>query len=321
MSTADEAALPELRADLERLRPNVSGDLRTLFRVEPLFRSSVRGYDRFQVDTYVRWAEDELTAARRDRQELLGHAVQLRADLDEARRMLAHSPGGREALRLSWRIGTVLAQAADEADGLRADAAADRETAAAEAQRLVTEATAEASALLDTASAQAREMLDEATAEADRLVADAQRQLAEADLAAREARTEAEARLEKAQAMQRQAEEEAARLRCAALADASATRAQARDEVLRMLAAAREDRRRAETEPATRRLALQQEIDDLEQRRAVARAELDRLRSELADALAVPAEADVPAPREVALAGHGRHAMHLPHFGLRRSGH
>ena len=48
---------------LDSRRPNVSGDLPTVFRAAPMFRRSLSGYDRFQVDTYVQWAEDELASA------------------------------------------------------------------------------------------------------------------------------------------------------------------------------------------------------------------------------------------------------------------
>ena len=41
----------------DRTRPNVSGDLPTVFQIAPMFRRTVGGYDRFQVDTYVQWAE------------------------------------------------------------------------------------------------------------------------------------------------------------------------------------------------------------------------------------------------------------------------
>ena len=50
-----------------RTRPNVSGDLPTVLQAAPMFRRAVAGYDRFQVESYVQWAEDELAAADRER--------------------------------------------------------------------------------------------------------------------------------------------------------------------------------------------------------------------------------------------------------------
>jgi hypothetical protein len=62
----DAAARPAGVAEPPRpddRHPNVSGDLPGLLEVGPMFRRSAVGYDRFQVDTYVQWAE---AAARID---------------------------------------------------------------------------------------------------------------------------------------------------------------------------------------------------------------------------------------------------------------
>ena len=74
-----------------------------------MFRRTVGGYDRFQVDTYVQWAEDELASAEREHEHLVARHLRTRADLEEARGLLAHSSGGAEMLRLSQRIGSMLA--------------------------------------------------------------------------------------------------------------------------------------------------------------------------------------------------------------------
>src|SRR3954452_2089081 len=121
-------------------RPNGSGDLPTVLQAAPMFRRVVACYDRCQVDTYVRWAEDELATADRERERLLVRHLRTEAALADARRLIAHSSGGAEVLRLSGRLGSVLAAAADEADGLRADAEADRAAAAAHAARTVARA-------------------------------------------------------------------------------------------------------------------------------------------------------------------------------------
>src|SRR3712207_6420516 len=110
----------------DRHRPNVSGDLPTLFRAGPLFRRAVGGYDRFQVDTYVQWAEEELATADREREHLEARQLRTSAALQEAQRLLEHSAGGGQFLEVSGRIGAMLAAAADEAEGIRAEAGACR---------------------------------------------------------------------------------------------------------------------------------------------------------------------------------------------------
>jgi cell division septum initiation protein DivIVA len=321
----------------------VAGDLRALFSAIPTFRRAVRGYDRFEVDTYVQWAEDELADAARERDDLLLRFARLRADLDEARRLLAHRPAGRDSLQLSHRIGTVLAVAADQAEELRADAAAERAAAAAEADRVRTEASAEAQRILAEAAAEADRMLTEAAAQADRTVAEAERLLEEAEQTSEEARAEAEARLDKVAALRRRAEEDAERLRREAAGDAANTRSQARDEVLRMLTAAREERRRAaakaaalreqvERDAAARRAVLEAEIGDLEERHAIATADLAEVlvagaRAAAPDLLvvgdadprpvAVPVQREAPAPMP-GEPSRGRRPAHLLLLGRRR---
>ena len=102
---ADRASDPlgELLGDetRDRRRPNVSGDLPSVFQAGPMFRRAVVGYDRFQVDTYVQWAEDELATADREREHLVARHLRTRAELEQARRLLCHSPDGGEMLRLS----------------------------------------------------------------------------------------------------------------------------------------------------------------------------------------------------------------------------
>ncbi|MGY1711870.1 hypothetical protein ACI8AC_20430 [Geodermatophilus sp. SYSU D00758] len=244
----DEGASADLLVAEER--PNPSGDLREVLDLGPVFRRTVAGYDRFQVDNYVRWAEEELAGLRREHDDLLDRYARLRADLDEARGLLRHSPGGQESVRVSTRIGSMLAAAADQADALRAEAEADRAAARAHAERTAAAAAAEADRRITAATAGAGRVLAAATAGAGRLAAAARRLLTEADRAAREARDEAAARLEEARAVRRCATEEAARLRQEAAADAALTRALAREEVVRMLTAARDARQRADEEAA-----------------------------------------------------------------------
>ena len=278
--TSDEAeAVVEPR---ERERPNVSGDLPSLFRTAPMFRRAVAGYDRFQVDTYVEWAEDELATADREREHLVARHLSTRAALDEARLMLAHSAGGGELLQLSRRIGSMLAVAADEAESMRGEAAADRSAAAAAAQRMA----ADAERALAVAEAEVERLVREAAREVEAMSAEAGRMVDEAERTGSEARVEAEARLQKVRLMEKLAVERAAQIRQQAGSDAAAALARARDEVVRMLSTGRDERRRAdaaaaaarellERDLAARRTALRAEVAALEQRRAHLLAEVE----------------------------------------------
>jgi hypothetical protein len=276
---------------LQRTRPNVSGDLPTVFQAAPLFRRTVAGYDRFQVDTYVQWAEEELATADREREHLVAGLLRTRAELEEAQQLLSHSAGGGEFLQVSRRIGSMLAVAADEAEGLRAEAQADRSAAAAEAERMGAEAErtgAEAERLLADAEVEAGRRIAEAAAEAETLADDARRTIDAAERTDREARERAEARLAEARAVEQRAAEHAGRIRQEAVEEASAVLLRARDEVVRMLGTGREERRRADAEAAARRerldrdaatrlVSLRAEVDELEHRRAALLAELELL--------------------------------------------
>ena len=263
-------------------RPNVSGDLPTVLEATgPMFRRAALGYDRFQVDTYVQWAEDELATAAREHEHLLTRHVATTAELDRARELLAHSAGGGELLRLSGRIGSMLAAAADEADGIRAEAEADSAAAAERARQLV----AEAGQALAEAEAEVQRLLAEAAGEADAMTAVAARTVEEAVQARELARVEAEARLEEVRAVERQAVEHVEHLRRQGEEAVAAARLQARAEIVRMLSTARDERRRTDADAEATRLRLDrdaaarrdvvlQEVQELEQRRAVLLAEL-----------------------------------------------
>jgi cell division septum initiation protein DivIVA len=267
---------------VRRSHPNVSGDLPTVFRAAPMFRRTVAGYDRFQVDTYVQWAEDELATADREREHLLARHLRTRADLDEARELLAHSPGGGDFLQLSRRIGAMLAAAADEAESMRAVAQADRRAAAAEAERMLAEAAVRAERVTTEAATEARETI----AEAGRIVDQAER-------TAGEARAEAAARLEEVRMIEQRTAEYVQRIRQQAMEQAVADRLQARDEIVRMLGTGREERRRTDAaaaatradldrDAATRRASLLAEVEALEHRRSALRAEVELLADRLA---------------------------------------
>jgi cell division septum initiation protein DivIVA len=281
----------------ENRRPNVSGDLPTVLQAAPMFRRAVGGYDRFQVDTYVQWAEEELATGDHERERLVARYLDLQGTLEETRQLLSHSPGGGEFLQVSRRIGSLLAAAADEADSMRADAEAHRSAASAEAEQTI----AHAERLLAGATAEADRVLTEAATEAAGTLAEARRVAAEADSQAEllraEARSEAETRLQSVQVMEQRAAEQAEQIRREAVEAASAAMLAARDEVVRMLGTGREERRRADVEAAanrerleqaalTRSAALRAEVAALERRRSMLRAEVERLAvtaSDLAD--------------------------------------
>ncbi|SEK56924.1 hypothetical protein SAMN04515665_10363 [Blastococcus sp. DSM 46786] len=298
MSTATQLeGAAEVTDGAPRPHPNVSGDLPTLFRAAPMFRRVLAGYDRFQVDTYVQWAEDELATAEREREHLLDRCLQTRTALDEARQLLDHSAGGGELLRLSERIGSMLAAAADQAQGMTAEAEELRAAARAEAEELRALAADE----LARARAGARETAAAATARAETLLVVVGRTLDAADRIRTDAVAEAERRAAGARTVERRAAERAAELVEQAAAEVARGRLQGRAEVLDMLATGREERRRADAEAAAhrdrldrqateRRAALLADVAALERRREELAAEVERV------ARTVPAgPADPPA--------------------------
>jgi cell division septum initiation protein DivIVA len=274
----------------ERRRPNVSGDLPTVLQAAPMFRRVVVGYDRFQVDTYVRWAEDELAAADREHEHLLARHLETRAELEEALELLSHSSGGGEFLQLSRRIGTMLAAAADEAERIRAEATAARAHAAGQATRSV----ARAEKVLADAEAEAARLVDEAAVRAEDMTTQARRVLDQAGRTGRDIRAEAQARLQRARVTEQRAAEEADRIRQRAVDEASAAREHARAEIVRMLDTARQQRRRSDVEAAAARERLDRaaaarsselraEVAALERRRAALVREVARVGRLVAD--------------------------------------
>ena len=246
-----------------------------------MFRRVVAGYDRFQVDTYVRWAEDELATAAREREHLLARHLKTWADLEEARQLLSHSSGGGEFLQLSRRIGTMLAAAADEAERIRAEATSARAHAAGQATRTVARAEKASRRRRGRGGTTGRRgghrgwrtRPPEPVASSTTPSRPAGRSV-----------PQAEARLEKARAVEQRAAEHADHLHRQAAEAGSAARLQARDEIVRMLGTAREQRRRADDEAAsirerldrdaaTRRSALLADVAALEHRCAALNAE------------------------------------------------
>src|SRR4051794_8060004 len=263
--------------EADRGRPTLSGDLSTVLEAAPMFRRALVGYDRFQVDTYVRWVEDELATAERERQHLEARQFRAHAELEEARELLSHSPGGADLLQLSHRMGAMLATAADDAAGIRADAEAEAQRVAAEGERALAEAAAEAARIVA-----------EAGGRAGQLDAEACHVLAEAVRTRQEAQAETTAQRKRARAYEQRAVRNAERLRQRAAEEAAAARLQARDDVVRLLTTGREERRRADdaaaatrerldADAAARRAWLLDDVERLEHRRARLQADLDRM--------------------------------------------
>jgi hypothetical protein len=279
------SALELVRGEPEdRERPNVSGDLPTVLEVAPMFRRAALGYDRFQVDTYVQWAEDELATADRERRHLEARHLSTQAALDEAQQLLSHSSSGGEFLQLSRRLGSMMATAADEAESMHAQAEADRAAAAGEARQLVEDAERR----LAEARTEAQRMLAEATTQGAQVAARAEHLVDQAERALEAAAEEVAVRLAEVRATERRAAEDADLVRRLAADEVAAARLHARDEILRMLGTAREERRRADAdaagtrerldrEAAARYVSLVADVRDLEHRRDVLRAEIERL--------------------------------------------
>ncbi|MGY1605041.1 DivIVA domain-containing protein [Geodermatophilus sp. SYSU D00815] len=247
--------------------PNLSGDLDALLTTAPVFRSSVRGYDRLQVDNYVAWAEAELRAARRETDDLVERYGRASAELEISRRLLARSPEGQEMAAVSERMGRMLQMAADE--GAEITAAAHEE-----AEHILTDARIEADARLR----KAHEIKQLAVEAADRMREEA-----------RLVRAEAAAELERARAeaaqLLRDAEAERERL----AREAQEQRSRAEAELARWLASTRAAARREQEEAAaaTEEMLAEArgELDELDRRRARATESLLRLNEQIGVAL------------------------------------
>jgi hypothetical protein len=206
-------------------RPNLDGDLDAVLEFLPSFRVAVRGYDRWQVDSYVSWAERELRAARRSADDMAARFADRSVELDRVRQELARSAAGRDARQVSERIAQVLELAAEEAaeitaagateaEGLVAAARAwstsmlqharEAEQAAAADREQAARTRGEAAELLAAARDQAGQLRAAAVREQDRLAAEAAEVRRRLDGEAADRRAEAE---EKAR---RQREQEAA---------------------------------------------------------------------------------------------------------------
>jgi colicin import membrane protein len=284
------------------VRPNLTGDLDGILVTPPAFRTRPRGYDRLQVDNYVAWAELEVQSSRRETDDLLERYGGCRAELELARRLLAHSPGGQEMARLSERIGSMLQLAADEAAEVTG-------TAAAEADRLLRCARADA----DAVRREAQELREVAAAEADQLTRAAEAERDQAADARRQALADAVEQERQAGEERARQDAEAAQVRARLDAEAAAVRerldreaaerrdrdaAEAAEQIAQQAEAARARREAEEAEEAAaldRLTRVRAEVAELERRQAVACSSLDRMSDQLSEAVAALA-ASLPEP-------------------------
>jgi cell division septum initiation protein DivIVA len=214
-------------------RPDLAGALDGLLTLAPCFRTAVRGYDRLQVDNYVAWAEAEMTAARRETDDLMSRYGHASAELEIARRLLAQSPEGQEMSFASERMGRMLRMAADEAADITG-------AATAEADRILAEARADADARLR----KAHEIKEVALSTGDRIREEAERFRLQAAAELQRAREQADQYLRDAFAQVRREQE-------AAAAAAAAQVAALQDDVQELL------RRREQVRGHLRRLTDQ----------------------------------------------------------------
>jgi hypothetical protein len=191
---AEGAGLPAVRP------PDADGGLDQLLDRRPMFRRRHRGYDRFQVDSYVAWAEAELDAARRQCDYLLSRYGACTAQLEMARRAPRRSVTGP----VSVRLGEMLRLAAEEAEVITA-AGID------EAERIVAGARVEAEARLqkvagirEAAIAAGEELRAQARCDAELLLGSA---AAQRDAAATEAAAELSAVRAEVEDLRRQRDE------------------------------------------------------------------------------------------------------------------
>jgi cell division septum initiation protein DivIVA len=152
-----------------------------LLSTAPVFHVRLRGYDPFEVDEYVTWAEGEVAAARREAEHLLSRYGACAAELEISRRLLAQTPRGRDVSPVSDRVRDIFRLAADEASAMV-------EAAAEESEQLLAEARLEADARLR----KARQVKEMAAATADEMRELAERDRAETTALLEQARQEAD---------------------------------------------------------------------------------------------------------------------------------
>jgi cell division septum initiation protein DivIVA len=191
---ADAGGLPAVRPT------DLGSGLDQLLDRRPMFRRRHRGYDRFQVDSYVAWAEAEVDAARRQCDYLLSRYGACTAQLELARRAPHRSATGP----VSARLGEMLRLASEEAEVITA-AGID------EAARIVAGARVEADARLrnvagirEAAIAAGDELLARARCDAERLLGSA---AAQRDAAATAAAAELSAVRTEVEDLRRQRDE------------------------------------------------------------------------------------------------------------------
>ncbi len=208
------------------------------------FDTSMRGYDRRQVDVYVATLDDEIRAAAADRDAALARCADFAAQLASAQAQI-------ESLRRQLRKATEKVTA----DNLEPRVRELLDTAAADASKMRAEADAYVLTVRRTADESAERIRSSARQEAEQIIADATQRHAEADETFR----------------QRIAEVEHHRADLTAQIQDERTRAQAEEDQLTIDAQAERvrldeeaaaERARLDEEAAAERARLQAEIDE-----------------------------------------------------------
>ncbi len=254
---AGDSARP---AGRERSAVSLAADLGGLLDTRPVFESRLHGYDRYQVDEYVIWAEEELATVRRAHDELRARAAATAAELAELRRRPAPpQPAAQPVSELtvvSERVRGILLLASDEASAMVA-------AATEEAEQLVADARVEADARLEKAAL----LREAAAAMVEQLREQVARHQAEAAELLERARREADDLL-------RAAAEERDRLA-----------AEAAERLAQEAARLRQERDAAAAVAAGRLLAARDEVEELRRQRDAVRESLRGLAEHVGEAL------------------------------------
>ena len=208
------------------------------------FDTSMRGYDRRQVDVYVATLDDEIRAAAADRDAALARCADFAAQLASAQAQI-------ESLRRQLRKASEKVTA----DNLEPRVRELLDTAAADASKMRADGDAYVLTVRRTADESAERIRVTARQDAEQIVADATQRLAEADEAFRQRLAEVEHH--RAELTTRIQED---RARAHAEEDQLTTEAQTEQARLDEQAAA--ERARLDDEAAAERARLQAEIDE-----------------------------------------------------------
>ncbi len=208
------------------------------------FDTSMRGYDRRQVDVYVATLDDEIRAAAADRDAALARCADFAAQLASAQAQI-------ESLRRQLRKATEKVTA----DNLEPRVRELLDTAAADASKMRADADAYVLTVRRTADESAERIRASARQDAEQIAADATQRLAEADETFRHRIAEVEHHRAE---LTSQIQEERARTQ----AEEDQLTIEAQAERVRLDEEAAAERARLDEEAAAERARLQAEIDE-----------------------------------------------------------